>query len=172
MGSSVFTYHRGRVVEAAFTRPADTTTYAAGDVMGTAATTPITFAGATLTGNGFTMIQKAIVYSSANVATKADIDLFLFHTTLTPAADNAAFAPGDSTLLTAVGVINFPTGGWTVGAAASGAGGNAMCVVKDIQLPIVSASASKGDMFGVMVARNAYAPISGEVFTVRLGVVD
>ena len=174
MGTAALTLGRGRVRTATVTRPANTTTYAAGDVVGssTAADNTLVLTSVNLNGNGFSTIQKAILHSSASVSTKPDIDLLLFHTTFTTQADNAAFAPSDTEMGYLVGVINFATGGWTIGNATSGAGGNAACVVKDIQLPVTTASGSNGNLFGIMVARNAYAPVSGEIFTLRLGVVD
>lgn len=164
--------HWGRIVSANFTRPADTTAYTAGDVVGPV-TTPaaMEFVPVTEDKKDYAKIVSAVLITSANVATKPDLELWLFDTTLTPAADNAPFAPSDAEARTLVGVIPFATASFRVGKADSGADGNAICEVKNLQIAVQSQSAG-GAIYGVLVARNAYVPVASERFDVRLAIED
>ena len=167
-----FIRHRGRIVSANFTRPADTTAYTSGDVVGPV-TSPaaMVFIPATEDKHDYAKIVSATLIDSANVATKADLELWLLESILTPAADNAPFAPTDAELRTLVGVISFATGSFRAGDASSGAAGNAICESKNIQLAVQSQSAG-GALYGVLVVRNAYVPVSGERFDIRLAFED
>lgn len=159
----------GRTVSATFTRPSDTNTYAAGDVICNSTSAPVImkFEGVSLDDAGITIIQDAICVSSANVATKPDLELWLFDTAVTMDNDNAAFTPTDAEMLTCVGVIKFPYLNWLVGTATAGADGNALCHTSNQSVP-VSAAQNITVLYGVLVVRNAYIPVSGEVFTIRL----
>lgn len=163
-----------RTIAGSFTRPSDTTAYAAGDVVSdsTSAPTVITFSNATKESGGFGTLVHAICIDSANVATKPDLELWLFDTTVTPDNDNAAFTPTDAELLTLVGVIPFPTASFKVGDATVGAGGNSVCSVADINIPFKTVGATNSSLYGVLVVRNAYVPVSAESFSFRLKVVD
>lgn len=163
----------GRTVHDTITRPADTTQYAAGDVVGGTATPAaiLAFARAIKEKLGFSVLQQAILISSANQATKLDADLLLFNAAVVMDNDNAAFTPTDAEMLTFIGRVNFPSTGWVAGDATAGSGGNAVCDVQNIGMPINSTTAENG-IFGVLVARNSYTPISAEVFTVRCKFID
>jgi hypothetical protein len=162
-----------RTISAGFTRPNDTTAYAAGDVVSnsTSAPTIMIFPRATSQAGGNGIIQQAILVTSASVATKPDLELWLFDTTVTMDNDNAAFTPTDAEMLTLVGVIRFPTSSFVVGTATAGAGGNAACDVQNLGIPI---NTKNGDnsLYGILVVRNAYVPVAEEVFTVRIKVLD
>lgn len=165
---------KGRTISATFTRPANTTAYAAGDVMGDAETpaTVLTFPRATLHDGECAIIQHAVITSSANKATKLEVDLFLFDTAPVMDNDNAAWTPTDAEMLTCVGRISFLAANWVAGDATADAGGNAMCESKNIGLPVNTLPAAKGQLYGVAVARNGYTPVSGEVITFRLHLLD
>lgn len=157
-----------------FTRPADTNAYAAGDVVCNSTSAPVimTFPGAARRGarGGFGILQDATLFSSANVATKLDCELLLFDTTVAMDNDNAAFTPTDAELLTLVARVPFYASAWSAGDATAGAGGNAFCQVSNLGIPFNVGAVN--DLFGVLVARAAYTPVSAEVFTVRLKVLD
>lgn len=151
-----------------FTRPADTTAYAGGDVA-TAVTTPVTmpFTGIPRIAGDGAIIQSAIITSSAAVATKFDCELWLFSSDITDIdSDNSAFTPTDAQMETLVGVIAFPVASWKGGDGTTGAGGNAMCSVGNIQIGIQS-----DNIYGVLIARSAYTPVASEKFTVKLAFV-
>jgi hypothetical protein len=143
---------------ASFARPANTTTYTAGDVVCNAATL-IFPNGPASTGS---VLQHAVITTSANVATKPDLELWLFSATVAAVADNAAFAPTDAEMLTLVAVVEFPTADFKVGLSGAGTSGNAVC----------EASAQNSELYGQIVVRNAYEPISAEAFKVVLHLVD
>lgn len=148
------------------TRPADTTAYTAGDVVGDAAgAAAMVFPVSSRPGGGSThLIEQALLIDGANVATKGDFDLFLFDALVVPVADNAAFAPTDTEMLSLVGVITFTGTGSKVGNATAGDGGNCSNQV-DCSVPF---NAEVPALYGVLVARNGYIPVSGEVFKLRL----
>lgn len=162
---------------ASVTRPADTNTYAAGDVLCNSTSAPMTMKFNAVTvgeGDGVNntaIINQAVIVSSANQTLKPDLELWLFDTDIALDNDNAAFTPTDAELLTLVGVIDFPYLDWKVGDATAGAGGNSVCIAKNQGIPVKTLSGSK-KLYGALVARNAYIPVSGEVFTVRLGLLD
>lgn len=150
-------------VSRSLTRPANTTTYAAGDVVGSL----LTFDGLPILQNEGGLIESAVFIDGAYVAVAPDLELFLFSATLSDLdADNAPWTPTDAQLATLVGVIPFAGVTFKIGDATAGVGGNQACVVNSLGI------AFKGDvLYGVLVVRNAYVPVSGEVFTVVLSVI-
>ena len=163
-----------KLSQATFTRPADTVTYTAGDVVAnsTSAAVPMTFPGCAHVSKGTGLVQGAILVDSANQALKLDADLFLF--SLLPTAfgnDNAAFTPTDAVLQTCIGVISFPATSARNGDATSGGGGNAICQIGNLSIPF-KCDGSTADIYGVLVARNAYVPISASPFYITLAVLQ
>jgi hypothetical protein len=154
-----------KIIRAALTRSANTTAYASGEVLAAAAGDHLTFEEAVLPKKLSGSISTARIYSSANVGTKPELELYLFHTDIAEVGDNTAFAPSDAEMLTCIGVIDFAASDWKVGKADSGADGNAMIEVKNIGLAFRGAGTS---IYGVLVHRGAYTPVSGEIFTVDL----
>lgn len=163
--------HKGRTIAANLTRPADTTAYAAGDVVAdsTSAPTIITFPRATA--DALSYIQQATIVSSQNAATKPDLELWLFDTAITMDNDNAAFTPTDAELRTLLGVIAFPVASFKVGDAGAAAVGNVICDVQGLNIQINS-TPTVNAIYGVLVVRNAYAPVSAERFDIRLKLRD
>jgi hypothetical protein len=157
-----------------FTRPADTNAYTAGDVVAdsTSAAALLTFEAVT-PGDGYGTVLDGLVFtSSANVAAaKPDLELWLFN--VAPASygnDNEAFAPTDAEVQDCIGIVAIPVASFKVGLSGADAAGNAVCDVRGIGLNIAGLTGNK--MYGVLVARNAYVPISGEVFTILLKFAD
>jgi len=165
-------------VSSAVIRPADVTAYASGDVL-SAVTTDAHMEFIVSEGGKYTgTILSLIANTSASVATKPDLELWLFHTDIAEVADNLAFAPTDAEMLTLVGVVDIPVANWKVGTVTAGAAGNSAQVVAGINLPYVttpatrSGSTNTGTLYGQLVHRAAYTPVSGEVFTVDLVVAQ
>ena len=148
---------------ATITRPANTTAYASGDVITSGTAAALVFGTDAPAGR----VRSATLIDGACQATKLDADLFLFDATLTPDADNAAFTPTDAEMATCIGVISFAGSGAKVGDATSGADGNVLLQSGVVDLPFVSPGRA---LYGVLVARNAYTPVSAETFVIRLGV--
>lgn len=145
------------------TRPANITAYAAGDVITGDTPAVVTFSGLAVKVGVGGIIEHAVLFSGANQATKLNADLFLFSSSLTPDADNAAFTPTDAELITCIGHINFSDSAWVSGDATAGAGGNALVKSSNVGIPI-----NQDTVYGVLIARNAYTPVSGEVLTLKL----
>lgn len=147
-----------------FTRPADTTAYAAGDAVtnSTSAPTILTFTGAARLVGMTGLITDAVLIDEANQATKGQFELHLYDTTFTPNNDNAAFAPTVAVAETEVGVIEFPTAFASTNADTYHA--------KNVNLGF--ATLTTANLFGELVVRNAYTPVSGEKFTIRLKIIQ
>jgi hypothetical protein len=148
-----------RTLDASFTRPDNSTQYAAGDVVGTDPAAVLAFQCGDLHASG--RVLGAVVIDSANEATDPDLELWLFDTAPAAVADNAAFAPSDAELARLVGVLALgsafdASSGLAFQAGAPGIG-------LGFTLP-----AGASQLHGVLVARNAYTPVAEEAFTVRL----
>jgi hypothetical protein len=155
---------------ATVTRPADTTAYAAGDVVNAGTGAVITFAGCARANGLGGVIQHATLVDSAAQATKADLELWLFDTTFTADNDNAVFTPTDAELATVVCVIDMSANVY-VGDATAGADGN--CVHQsDVLNRAFTCEAADDDLYGALVVRNAYTPVSGETFTIQLHILQ
>jgi len=153
------------VLTQSYTRPADTNTYAAGDVVAesTSAATILTFTGfAKAAGLGAT-IQAVTFVDSAAQTLKPEFELYLFDTAPTMQNDNVAWAPSDSEMEKCLGVIALPSQLFKT------AGANGVISVDGPGRPIQCAS-SVSSIYGILVTRNAYVPISGEKFVIRLHV--
>jgi len=110
-----------------------------------------------------------MVVDSAAQATLPDLELWLFQEEPAGEADNAAFTPTDAELLTLLGVIDFDTP--FVGDATVGAGGNAVAQAQVQNIGFRCENGSR-DLYGILVERGTYTPVSAEVFTVILGVLQ
>lgn len=140
-----------RAPEYSVTKASGTTQYTAGDVVGGLFTFPI--------GGASGLIRSVLLIDSAAESTKPDVDLFLFTAAPTVAADNDAFAPTDAQMLNCVGVVALAGSGFKV------AGANGAILASGLSIGYTGRT-----LYGVLVARNAYSPITLEVFTVRLGI--
>jgi hypothetical protein len=158
------------VIAASVTRPANTTPYASGDVIGTAATHVLTFEDMArrvgLTG----VIIDVLIIDSANQAAKANLELWLFDTPPAAQVDNVAFAPSDAEMETLIGIVDVNATPY-VGNPASGADGSCVYTALTQNLPFKCGAAST-DLYGVLVHRDSYTPVSAEKFTVRLKVLQ
>lgn len=136
------------------TRPADTTAYAANDLVANSTTAgsvvPLVFNSVT----GFGAMVRARIEKSDKSTTNAAFDLYLFGASpVVTNGDNGAFAIAN--LADYLGKVSV-----TVGQAGStsGASGNADA----------SAIAAGGTIYGLLVATAAYTPASAETFLVTL----
>lgn len=150
-------------------RPANTTQYTAGDVLGsTVGAAPIEFAGCARFPGGSGIIQTGILIQNTFAATKLQVDLLLFDSNkVTTAVDNAAFALGDLELDTLLLSISFDG----VANAKTAAAATGYIPVTGLTLPFQCAPSSTS-LWGVFVVRNAYTPASRETFRIRLGILQ
>lgn len=155
------------IISTSYTRPSDTTTYTAGDVVAnsTSAATILTFTGVATYESGGGVIHAASLIDSSAESTKPEFDLYLFDTTVAMENDNAAWAPSDAEMETCVGVISFLAADFKTG------NGNGITHKQNIGLPFDCATNSTS-LYGILVARNAYVPTSAEKFTIRLHVLQ
>ena len=154
------------------TRPADTSPYAAGDVMsdGTG-DNHLTFLNAVQKGALSGAIGTARIISSANKATKPDIELWLFRVNPATRADNLTFNITDAEHEEVIGIIDFAVLNWKVGHPGADAVGSSSCEAQNIGLVFrggKSTTIADTNIYGQLVVRNAYVPVSAEKFTVEL----
>jgi len=154
-----------------FTRPSNTTTYTAGDVIADSASAATILKFSRCAGEpgqgGF--IKSAILIDSSDESTKLNADLFLFNVSpVTYGNDNEAFAPTDAELRDCVGVITLDG---TVAANLKAGSGNSVINNFGIDMAF-TCTINERALYGVLVARNAYVPTSAEVFRIKLGVLQ
>lgn len=151
-------------ISANFTRPADTTAYAANDAVNNSTSSPTVM---TLTGAGRTtgmggMIVGATLHVGDKNATAAEFHVWLFDTSPTMNNDNAAFAPASGDLANVTGMLIFsPTN-------MSDATG--MRIYQAINCPVPYRPSATG-LYAAMQTRTAFTPISGCTFRLKAHVV-
>jgi hypothetical protein len=160
-----------RVLTTSVTRPADTNAYAAGDVVSnsTSAAAVITFGSATFgacraVGWSTTLISASVIVES-NQATKPALELYLFSSAPTAVNDNSALALSAADAEKLVAIVPLSTTYLTN--AASGASGNHVQVSDTTPIPI-NCARSDTKLYGLLVVRNAYTPVSAERFVVSI----
>lgn len=149
------------------TRPANVTPYTIGDVIDddNSADNGWLFADAARFAGGSGFIMEAMLLDSSNETTKLSADLLLFKTQPTSPNDNETNGVSDTDLLELIGVVSFDD--TNVINVAAGSSGNCVYIAKNIAIPFTCHS-SDTDLYGLLVTKNAYVPISGEVFTIKL----
>jgi hypothetical protein len=147
-----------RLPSASFTRPADTTAYASGDLMANSTTAgsvvAMTFSPVTKGSGRSAQIRRVRVSKTGTSVTNASVRLHLYTTSSITAAngDNGAWSTDKAANY--VGSVDV-----TIDKAMTdGAAGNATC-----EFNINSLS-----LYGLLEARGPYTPASAEVFTVTL----
>lgn len=170
MSNAITIGFKTRTLDVTITRPNDTTAYTAGDTLSDSTSAPTSMKFSTGDGKPSGKISSAVAISSANLATKPDLELWLFDTDVAAASflDNAAAAFSDAEVNSLVAKIAFPVASWVPGNMTANAGGNAVCTVT----PGVRFNGIQGkdQLFGVVVVRNAYTPVALEAFKFRLQV--
>jgi hypothetical protein len=157
-----------RRVQATFTRPANTTAYAARDVVnGDGLTTPLTLSDVVDIGGGSGRIVDVILECDEPTVTNGTFNVHFFNASHTIAADNAAFASLHANADEYQGYCPV-----TLVAAAEGAVGRNQGKITSAEptLPISFVCASDNDsLYAVIEATAAYTPKSAGAF--RLSVV-
>lgn len=132
------------------TRPANTTAYAAGRAITDTGGTVRTITGAARVSGGTGALTHLTIAFSDNWATKPQLEIWVFDTTLTPQTDNAAAAPADAELLTLIGII--PVTAAFIGDATANSGNMGMDSGA-ISLPFKTVGSA--NLFFTVVVRNA-----------------
>lgn len=159
-----------RIPTVSFTRPADTAVYADGDLVANSTTagsvTPLEWVVAG-SNNGSGMVRKARMKKSSVGITNTTFRLHLFTVvpTIATTGDNGVFATVVSGVASYVGAFDitldraFADGASGAGAPHTGSEANFVCASNNTKL------------YGLLEAKAAYTPVSGETITVELEVV-
>lgn len=149
------------VPTASKTRPANATAYAIGQVVAesTSAATVWTFTNCVRANGGTGTLLGVLLTDSAKQGTLPQFNLWLFNASPTVQNDAAAFAPSTADLAKVVAVVNLSS--FTAGNA------NGVLQATELNRPF-KCGASTTSLFGVLVAANAYTPVSGEAFGITL----
>lgn len=152
-------------VSTEFTRPTDTTTYTAFDVVGPAVTANLTFSNVARVngGTGYIVGFRLMTSNVAAVLGKR-FRLHLFHTAPTAIADNSPYTMLYANRANRVGYLD------TGGANTEGAGSDAYTArnITD-RLPFVCAGGSD-DLFGILEILDGFQPGNAQTFYVELAV--
>jgi len=145
------------------TRPANTTAYTAGDVIGesSSGSSVITLSGAGRAKGYGGYIQAVNFTSSATPGTMPDIELWVFDAALATVADNAAFAPTDAEMLNHIATIPLTPADNFAGTV------NSVWHVDSLAVPYRCVDTTA---YAYIVIRDAYTPASAEVFDVKVWV--
>lgn len=150
----------------AFTRPANTTAYAARDEMSNSATAasvvPLKFSNIARPGVWSGTILDLLLLDSTAEATAPAPELWLFSAPPTAAGDNVALAFTDQDMTERlIDVIPFNVG--YVGLP--GTGGNMAFPIRGHNKTY---KLQDKDLYGMLVSPAAYTPVSGEIYTVKI----
>jgi hypothetical protein len=151
-----------RLPSTSFTRPADTTAYASGDLMANSTTAgsvvPMTFSPVTRGASRSAQIRRVRISKTGTSVTNASVRLHLYNTSTITAANGDNGAWSTSAAASYVGSVDV-----TIDKAMTdGAAGNATCEFNTGSI----------SLYGLLEARGAYTPASAEVFTVTLESVE
>ena len=159
----------GALASGSVTRPANTTAYAAGEVIGTATTDVIAIAGVARLPGGSGLVTDALVIDQGGAAAAVALEVYLFSVTPTAQADQTAFALSSTDLAGLIAIV--PLNVSYVTNAGAGTTGSRVYTATGINTGFVCASGSEA-LYAVLVVRAAYTPVSGEQLTVVLKVVQ
>jgi hypothetical protein len=153
------------VTSASFTRPADTTQYAANDAVtnSTSAPTILEFANSARTSGGSGLILSARHVKSSTTTTNANFRLYLYRATVSSVNDNAQFPLLWANRANRIGFVDFTHTTQGTGSDSSSS------LVTFINLPFVATGTS---LFGLLTVTAAYTPASGEQHYIELSVVQ
>lgn len=155
-----------KMIQDGFTRPANTTAYADGDGVTNSTSAPVALRFFQINRSGKGMVPLGFkMTKSATSITNASFRLWLY--SLDPTAvpnDNAAFSPAvwaDRTIL--LGYVDFTT--WIAGSDGAVSWGSPV-------LTYLAALPAQFTVFGIIQAKAAYTPASGEGFAVQVHVLQ
>ena len=167
--------------ESSFTRPANTTQYAANDAVNDLTSSPtqqsitvwtkhagvvMSEGTATEQQTGWGVIVSAILTQSVVASViAADFQVVLFDTAPTAMEDNAAFDPSDAEAANIIGVIDF-------GSSPHVFALNSVYVMAQEPIRFWCGTTGLKTLYYVVRVNNAYTPTSGETLTLRLGVLE
>ena len=151
-----------------FTRPADTTAYAALDVVSNSTSAPslLVFSNAARNLGGSGLILSARHMKNSTTTAGASYRLMLYgHNVVTPINDNSPFTMLYANRTTRIGYIDFTH-------SAGGTGSDSTSALSTfINLPFVC-NAAHTSLWGILTVTSAYTPTSAEQHYIQLSVVQ
>ncbi len=165
LGRSAAFSGKGFISEATLTRPADTTQYAAGDQVANSTSAPVALnfgTCATYNGGGGLLVDIVCI-DRANQSTKPNLRLYLFNGSPTLNNDNANWNPSHADMNKVLAMAEFSS--WEVGGTAAGTAGNCFSFARVNRK--YRCAAGQQNLWGQVVERGTYTPVSGEVLTFR-----
>lgn len=158
------------LASATITRPADTTAYAAKDVISTGAGAILTFPGMGRVNGGSGLILRARLMTSQKTNV-AQCRLHLFHTAPTAIADNSPYLLLYANAANRVGMIDFPA--MTTEDATNSTAASAMRPSSDGNSlpPNLWYQCAAGDtaLYGILETLTAFTPASAQTYFIELG---
>lgn len=162
-----------RNLSASFTRPADTTAYASGDLVANSTTagsvSAMEIRGLAINNQASTIIRRIKLAKSGTSTTNASFRVHLFR------AAPATVTNGDNGALSVSGVADYlgATDVTMDRAFTDGACGLAVPIVgSEFMVRFPGSNTNGQSLFALLEARAAYTPSSAEVFTLTLDTVD
>jgi hypothetical protein len=155
---------------ASFTRPLNTTAYAAGDLVANNATAgsvvPLTFTTVSRNAGDAVRIERARINTSNALLTNASFRLHLFEGTPVPTVgDNGVF--NASGVLATSGIDGY-VGSFAITLSNSGTTGSTGRGIPDVGNAIIATPTSGTSIYGLLEVTAAYVPVSGATFTVSI----
>lgn len=149
-----------------FTRPSDTTAYAAQDAVSNSTTAPtfLQFSGAARANGGSGIILSARHLKSSTVVASFRLHLYR-NNSVTPVNDNAQFPLLFANRMNRIGFIDFSHGSGGTGSDST----NALSTF--VNLPFIC-DAVTSSLFGILTTTTGYTPVSGEQHFIELGIVQ
>ena len=153
-------------ISANFTRPADTTAYAAGDLVANNTTAgsvvPLSFANVVRTAGDCVRIERVRIEKSGTSLTNASFRLHLFEASPTPTVgDNGVF--NNAGALATNNILNY-AGSFPVVMTVSGSDGAMGIGIPTTGTGVTISPTSGTTVYGFLEVTAAYTPASGEVF--------
>jgi len=147
-----------------FTRPANTTAYTAGDVVGSATSAIHTMTAAGPSG-GFVLLQSMALFigSTAVPSGMGAFRVHLYNASPTAIADNAVFDLVSGELNAYMGFVDLPT---------PADFGSTIYTQTDYIGRLVKLAAASTSLFAEIETRGAYTPESGTTYELRMGTLE
>jgi hypothetical protein len=155
------------ITTASFTRPADTTAYAAQDVVSNSTSAPsvLTFAGAGRANGSSGLILSARHLKNSTTTSGATYRLHLYRVVPTAINDNAQFTLLYANRTNRIGFID-------LNHIAGGTGSDSThALTTFVNLPFIC-DAAASSLFGILTVTGAYTPTSGEQHFIELAIVQ
>jgi hypothetical protein len=156
-----------RPAAAEFTRPANTTAYAALDAVGVTAGSVLTFANVARQNSGSGRVVAVRLWKSDITVTNASFLIHFYNAAPTAIADNSPWTMLYADREKYVGAV--ATGTMVTGGTGSGGYAVVPATTTPLVLPFKTAAGAKS-LFAVITAAAAYTPASAETFSLSITV--